>query len=214
MSEFVISSWSYQTEHHASTWVLPDGCRDLIRRQARGKPPRWYVTSLDDAPRMINSQPNEEIRGFRLRPGVLFPEAELIRTVQLQDCRSAAKAAIERYGYVDAEVDEALAGLSIGAKSVAAVALSLGVSVRSLQRKVKGVTGMPPVFWLGLARARRAARALVSDLSLAEIAFEQGYADQAHLTRELRRWFGQPPAKIRQDREAIQQIQGAGFGTV
>ena len=38
---------------------------------------------------------------------------------------------------------------------------------------------------------------------LAALAFEVGYADQAHLTRETTRLAGVPPAQLMQDRASV-----------
>jgi AraC-like DNA-binding protein len=36
-----------------------------------------------------------------------------------------------------------------------------------------------------------------TDDPIADVAFTVGYADQAHMTREMRRWFGVTPAAMR-----------------
>ncbi len=55
--------------------------------------------------------------------------------------------------------------------------------------------GAPPVRLRQWARLKEAARALMAGAAPAEAAAVAGYADQAHFTRQLRRWFGVSPAR-------------------
>jgi AraC-like DNA-binding protein len=55
--------------------------------------------------------------------------------------------------------------------------------------------GAPPIRLRQWARLKIAARALMDGAGLAEAAAAAGYADQAHFTRQLRRWFGVSPAR-------------------
>lgn len=55
--------------------------------------------------------------------------------------------------------------------------------------------GAPPIRLRQWARLKTAARALMDGAGLAEAAAAAGYADQAHFTRQLRRWFGVSPAR-------------------
>jgi AraC-like DNA-binding protein len=73
------------------------------------------------------------------------------------------------------------------------------VTPRTLQRQFRENALPPPGFWLGLARARRAALELRTGAPLADIAADAGYADQAHMTRAFRQWFGATPAQLRED---------------
>jgi AraC-like DNA-binding protein len=47
-----------------------------------------------------------------------------------------------------------------------------------------------------LRRLHRAGRSLASGASLAEAALDAGFADQAHLSRSMRRAFGVTPATV------------------
>ena len=55
--------------------------------------------------------------------------------------------------------------------------------------------GAPPIRLRQWGRLKTAARALMDGAGLAEAAAAAGYADQAHFTRQLRRWFGVSPAR-------------------
>jgi AraC-like DNA-binding protein len=50
--------------------------------------------------------------------------------------------------------------------------------------------------WSALRQLQRAGHALVRGASLAEAAIDAGFADQAHLTRQMRRTFGVTPATV------------------
>ena len=75
-----------------------------------------------------------------------------------------------------------------------------GVSTRSTQRHVSHVTGLTANRIRQIVRARTAATMLQEGRSILDVAFELGYADQAHLTRDLKRLTGYTPAKA-QDRD-------------
>jgi AraC-like DNA-binding protein len=97
---------------------------------------------------------------------------------------------------VDARVGEALDCLR-EAPALSVAQARLGVSARSLERLLSGHTQRGPLWWRNLARARHCARALAGATPLAELAADHGYADQAHMTRDLRRWFGATPTRLR-----------------
>lgn len=55
--------------------------------------------------------------------------------------------------------------------------------------------GAPPVRLRQWGRLKTAAKVLTAGGGVAEAAAAAGYADQAHFTRQLRRWFGVSPAR-------------------
>ncbi|MCK4511347.1 helix-turn-helix transcriptional regulator, partial [bacterium] len=94
----------------------------------------------------------------------------------------------------DSIVDDFLAALDCTPGRVP----RLGMSERTLRRRITAATGGSPQFWVGLHRARLAGRTTVlTDDPIVDIAFAVGYSDQAHMTREMRRWFGTTPAAMR-----------------
>jgi AraC-like DNA-binding protein len=90
-----------------------------------------------------------------------------------------------------------------GAVRVSALAAETGWSERYLNTRFRAETGLSPkeaarVFRFTAARARMAEAAVSSSragLSLADIAAECGYYDQAHLAREFRALAGCPPTQ-------------------
>ncbi len=71
-----------------------------------------------------------------------------------------------------------------------------GVSTRTLQRRVARATGLTRSTIRQIARAKKAVEALGGGLSPQDAATLLGYADQAHLTRSLKRFIGQTPAQV------------------
>lgn len=76
-----------------------------------------------------------------------------------------------------------------------------GLSRRSWQRRFAKVTGLRRKEIERLDRSRRAYRMLCDGVAPADVAVAVGYADQSHLTRELRRIRGETPARIIADAE-------------
>jgi hypothetical protein len=71
-----------------------------------------------------------------------------------------------------------------------------GISTRTLQRRVARATGLTRSTITQIARADKAVDALGGGLSPQDTATLLGYADQAHLTRSLKRFIGQTPAQM------------------
>ena len=66
---------------------------------------------------------------------------------------------------------------------------------RSLQREMVAWAGLAPKVLARIFRMQRATQLIRGgERSLAEVAIETGYADQPHMTRELRRLTGRAPA--------------------
>lgn len=97
--------------------------------------------------------------------------------------------------------------------TLASVARRLGVSSRTLQRRIQG-DGRSFSRFVDDARRRAAMRWLAEpNVSLAEIAFLLRFADQATFTRAVKRWTGLTPSKVRAQtlagRVAIESRVGA-----
>ena len=76
-------------------------------------------------------------------------------------------------------------------------------SRRTDQRRVLRATGMTSATIRQIRRARRATRLLREGVAIADVAYDIGYCDQAHLTRSLRRFVGQTPGEIAAGREQL-----------
>jgi AraC-like DNA-binding protein len=101
---------------------------------------------------------------------------------------------------VDEPVARAVAQLRDGAgvPRIESVAKSLSLSLRSLQTRFRRSVGLTPKEFARIMRLRATLRALdTTDASLADLAADRGFADQAHASRELRRITGLAPARLR-----------------
>lgn len=213
MSELVLAVWDMAPGRAAQATVLPDGCRDLIMHWAPGDRPHWFVSSLAGQTQVVAVEAGTILRGFRLRPGVNLAEAALLASVQGREWgRADIQSCLADHGHLSPQVAEALDCLASGPASVAEASAMLGVGPRSLQRLLTGATGESPAFWLQLARARQAARAVLAPGSLAELADACGYADQAHMTRDFRRWFATTPSRMRRDPALARVVAESGYG--
>jgi AraC-like DNA-binding protein len=84
-----------------------------------------------------------------------------------------------------------------GLLRVAALAGHLGMSERRLQRLFTDYVGVTPKWVMRRARLLEAARRVDDGEAVdwATLAFDLGYADQAHLTRDFTDTLGDPPAR-------------------
>jgi AraC-like DNA-binding protein len=208
--EAQVEQWRFETRARQRLDIPPDGCMDVIgRREADGRT-RWFVFALAERCETADIDAATQSRGFRLAPGVGLAGDVLpaLAGLDLDDARAEARI----FGFVRARADvgEALAALRESA-SVEAAARALGVHMRRLER-VCAQAGAPPRFWLSLARARRAGRALAAGAApFAEVAMAQGYCDQAHLGRAMRRWFARSPRELARDGEFARALAASGY---
>jgi transcriptional regulator GlxA family with amidase domain len=94
----------------------------------------------------------------------------------------------------------------MGGLRIAGLANEVGWSRRQLSQRFTAEYGIGPKQASRLIRFQRA-RDLIAHtrLSLAQVAVDTGYADQAHLTREFRELAGDPPSTwLREERPFIQ----------
>lgn len=70
------------------------------------------------------------------------------------------------------------------------------LSLRSVQRRFLNATGITHGTVLQIQRARQAAALLEQGVSILDTVNLAGYADQPHMTRSMRRYFGKTPTQI------------------
>ena len=197
--------------------VLPDGCLDVVVRAGRA-----VVAGPDTGPIAVPVAAGEIVAGVRLRPGaagaVLGVPADELRDqrVALEDLWGrAGREAGERAGEdpfellgalrewldvaaPDRRVLEAAGRLArMPATPVPALAAALGLGERHLRRRFAAGVGYGPKTFARVARFRLALGLVRAGRPLAAAAAEAGYADQAHMTRELVVLAGRTPAAIR-----------------
>ncbi|VAW12620.1 hypothetical protein MNBD_ALPHA09-1878 [hydrothermal vent metagenome] len=213
MSEAVLATWQTASRTDSAAVVIPDGCRDLIMWAAPGQRPRWFVSALAGRTKIASLGAGDYLKGYRLKPWVRIDINGLLGSVRNQylDDREIY-CRIDRFCRLSASANEAQSCLAADVVTVAQAAGRLGVSQRSLQRLAMRKTGRPPSFWLMLARVRKSARLLSGQVSLAEHADAHNFSDQAHMTREFRRWLNISPSLLRSGVEQFSQLQNPGYG--
>jgi AraC-like DNA-binding protein len=97
---------------------------------------------------------------------------------------------------LDPRLVHALNSLADNAITLPELAAQVGLSPQRLRALARQQLGMPLTRWRLWTRLRRAAEALQKGESLAEAATEAGFADQAHLTRQMREMMGLTPAAV------------------
>lgn len=207
----ILDRWQSHAIVAGQVTVYPDGCRDVIWIAMPGMAPAWVLSPLDAVPRLVSAVAGTKYLGFRLQPGVRIRSA-LFAAKTLDDPDTAAET-ISAHCDIAAPVAEVLAAcMALGGGRVATLAQALSVSRRSLERLLTAQTGQGPGFSLRLARARRSLRDVMDHMPLAEVAAANGFADQAHMTREFRQWFGDSPLRLYRSPTTTAAILGAGFG--
>ncbi|MFU8832784.1 MAG: ATP-binding protein [Wenzhouxiangella sp.] len=87
--------------------------------------------------------------------------------------------------------------------TVEALAESVLLERRTLQRKLKTLTGLTPANYIRQHRFYQARQMMLeTDLSVNEIAFSCGFGSAQHFSRAFRRHYGMPPDKWRQNQKA------------
>jgi AraC-like DNA-binding protein len=196
--------------------VLPDGCLDVVVRDGRA-----LVAGPDTAPVPVAVAKGELIAGVRLHPGaggaaLGVPADELRdRRAALEDLWGAAgretgeRAASDprallaalrpRLAAAAPDPRVIAAARRLGgapATPVPALAAAVGLGERQLRRRFGAAVGYGPKTLARIARFRRALALVRSGQPPAAAAFAAGYADQAHMTREMRALAGSTPAAL------------------
>jgi AraC-like DNA-binding protein len=198
--------------------VLPDGCVDVIVRDGRA-----LVAGPDTRPVPAALRAGEVVTGVRFVPGAaaaaLGVAADELRDrrVALEDLWGrAGREAGERAGDDPFELVAALrAALAraapdprvLGAAGtlqltpgtpVPALAEAVGLGERHLRRRFAAAVGYGPKTFARVIRFRRALALVRAGEAPAAAAFAAGYADQAHMTREMCALAGRAPAALRE----------------
>lgn len=146
----------------------------------------------------------ERLRAAALQADVAFAVARV--SVLLEEYLPLANA--------DPRIELAIAILeaSQGTATIAEVIASSGMGERSFQGAFRKQVGLSAKEFARILRLQATIRTLDRvDGSVAELAIEHGFADQAHATRELRRVTGITPAKLREalrmDRDGVNSIR-------
>lgn len=188
--------------------VLPDGCMDLIWADG------VLLVAGPDTGAFLPSTGAGEFAGIRFAPGAapallgipavalrdrrvrldeLFPAARVRALTALVDDAADRTRALERIALrraagtdpVDPVLTAVVAGLRAG-RSVEATAGRVGLSARALHRRSLAAFGYGPKMLARILRLQRALEQARAGVPAAETAIRCGYADQAHLARDVR----------------------------
>ena len=91
-------------------------------------------------------------------------------------------------------------GRAAATRTVDAAATELAVTGRHLRRIVLAEIGLSPKVYQQVLRVQRFVQAADAGMPLAAASIVAGYADQPHLTRDVRRFSGLTPAALIQER--------------
>jgi AraC-like DNA-binding protein len=213
--------------------VLPDGCVDLIAR-ADGS---VVIAGPDTGPHLSDLVPQSPVVGVRLRPGAAAAVlgvplhtlrdqrtglAELWGTEgrRLEEALAnedssrvwhlVAAVAARREAPPDPVVAAGARRLTAQPRvRVADLARDLGLSERQLLRRFDDAVGYGPKVLARVLRLQRLLE-LPPDEGLARLAAEAGYADQAHMSAEVRRLTGLTPVALRAEHVRFAQDALAG----
>lgn len=188
---------------------MPDGHADLIFFESG----QIRVAGMHDQVDEPLLTADTVARGVRLRPEAVATAFRLDarhlrnRSVDAQELEVPSVAALTwEASTIDSwiatfQIDPAVAAATRSLRSgapVRAVAHEVGLSERQLQRRFNTAVGLGPKTYQRIARFQRFLETDRSGTSLAERAHRAGYADQAHLTRETRKFAGTTPAQLSQ----------------
>ena len=81
--------------------------------------------------------------------------------------------------------------------SLEALAAAVNLSPFHFARVFRQATGLPPHAWLKQRRLARSRELLKSGLAAADVAFNLGFADQSHLSRQFKQAYGVTPGAYR-----------------
>lgn len=204
----VVAWWSVTPPGVREKRILPDGCLDIIWQDGR-----VFVAGPDTTAQITAPAPGS--RFFALRfgagtgPGVLgLPASELVdRQVPLDaiwpsavvrslagadDPLAALTAAAARRWADPDEAMVALFRLAHAGRPVSSIAARCGLSPRQLQRRSNTAFGYGPKTLERIFRMERAVALARRGSPFAAVSASTGYADQAHLSREVRAMAGVP----------------------
>lgn len=206
----VVCCWEQRVGAEPVQRVLPDGHADLLVYDTG----LIEIAGLYDEVALPVLSAGTRVRGVRLRPAVVsaafrIPASSLRNRVLPADAVLGSRRAerlVDRRG-IDSwvrSIEPSARGTAavdlLGTRPVDAVATELGVSGRHLRRIMLADVGLSPKVYQQVLRLQRFVQAADAGMPLASAAATAGYADQPHLTRDVRRFAGLTPALLIQER--------------
>jgi AraC-like DNA-binding protein len=192
--------------------ILPDGCVDIVwdgcelvvagpatsageRAPAPGTPVFGVRFRLGAAGAGLGL-PAEELTDLRVPLAELWPDGDAVREAAAARGLPGLIDALRRRPPAVADRLTRAAVLRLPGARVSALGDELGISERQLRRRFADAVGYGPKTLARILRFQRFLELATPAGDLARLAFDAGYADQAHLTRECRRLAGRTPAEL------------------
>ena len=188
--------------------ILPDGCLDLIWHDGA-----VFVAGPDTTAQTGAARPGSCHQGLRFGagtgPGVLgvpacelvdqqvpldgiWPAASVRRIAEAPDPGAALEAAATRRWRAPDPVMVRLAAGVRADRPMLGIAAARGIGERQLRRRSLAAYGYGPKTLHRILRMRRAVALARAGRAFAAVAADTGYADQAHLARDVRALAGVP----------------------
>lgn len=188
--------------------------------------PAVFLVGAVAHPRLYRVQPNSRFIAVTFRPGAVYAcfgmsAAEVTGRIVPFHTTAAMQDVLARAGPAAPERLQAMLQRGLAARRIAplpaldpdtlsqpvrTLARQLGISVRHFERRCLVSLGMPLREYRRLARYSAAMTALMmqgaAPHSLADLALQAGYVDQAHLTRDFSVLVGSPPGRFGRERSA------------
>lgn len=214
-SPFVDVVWHTLDTSDGMYLAAADACWDMIFTRTATSP-RVLLSGPSSKPTPVPYRTGNRNVGVRFTHGSYFthvePHSMCDRTVALTMPDDGRFELADRlWAMPDYEhIDELLAafadhGLLAHDRLIDAVLSGqrTDVSARSVQRHFTRFTGQSPQHVRQIDRARDAVARLRAGEAIADVAYELGYADQSHLTRDVKRLTGYTPAEARRRDEPV-----------
>jgi AraC-like DNA-binding protein len=202
--------WERELREPSVTRVLPDGCMDIIwadgvlivagadTTATISSEPAAYTGlrfAPGDAPAVLGV-PASELRDQRVPLDALWPAATVRRLTDRVTTAADRGAVLEEIALslprpTDPAVAGIVASLAAGA-SVAETADVVDMGERRLHRRCLDAFGYGPKTLARILRLQRALELARAGVGFATVAVETGYADQAHLARDVKSLAGVP----------------------
>lgn len=188
--------------------VLPDGCLDIIWQDGA-----VFVAGPDTTAQVgvtaagsrfaalrfgggtgpaVLGLPADELTDRRVPLEEVWPRAEVRRLAGAADPPAALEAAARRHWRPPEPTAVAVAAWARAGWSVGAMSAESGLSTRHLHRRCRAAFGYGPKSLTRILRLQRALALARRGHPFARVSAVAGYADQAHLSRDVRDLAGVP----------------------
>lgn len=205
-SSFVDVMWRTVDETDGMYLAAADGCWDMIFTTTVDGKTTVRLSGPSVTPTEVHYKKGNRNFGMRFKPGVFLthvPTSEVVDMTETLPMTSnnsfllgGHELELPTYESLDDFVDlleeRGLLSQDPLVRSVLEGA-KYGASARSVQRRFGRSIGMTPAYVAQIERAWRAVELLQQGRPITEVVHELGYADQAHLNRNLKRITGFTP---------------------